>query len=92
LNVPILKINMVLPYHDIIEQAYKAFNARDIDTVLSKMHADVLWPNGWEGGYVQGHKEVRDYWTRQWKELNPKVEPVSFKERQDGEIEVQVQK
>jgi hypothetical protein len=29
--------------------------------------------------------------TRQWKELNPKVEPVSFKERQDGEIEVQVQ-
>jgi hypothetical protein len=55
------------------------------------MHADVLWPNGWEGGYVQGHKEVRDYWTRQWKELNPKVEPVSFKERQDGEIEVQVQ-
>jgi hypothetical protein len=34
------------------------------------MDADVHWPNGWEGGYVEGHDEVRDYLTRQWKELH----------------------
>jgi len=28
---------------------YKAFNDRDIDTVLAVMHADVDWPNGVEG-------------------------------------------
>src|SRR5215203_5216977 len=76
-------------YKDLIEQTYAAFNARDIDAVLSKMHPEVHWPNGWEGGYVTGHKEVRDYWTRQWKEINPKVEPVSIREK-NGHVEVEV--
>src|SRR5215216_632997 len=77
-------------YKEIIERTYAAFNARDIDAVLSKMHPEVHWPNGWEGGYVTGHKEVRDYWTRQWKEINPKVEPVSIIEKEDEQIEVRV--
>lgn len=81
----------MLPQHqDLITKAYLAFNARDIDTVLQILHPQVKWPNGWEGGYVKGHEEVRDYWTRQWKELNPNVEPVAFKEKQDGQIEVEV--
>ena len=75
---------------DLIKRAYAAFNERDIDTVLGLMRPDVHWPNGWEGGYVNGHDEVRDYWIRQWKEINPKVSPVSFKEKQDGQIEVEV--
>lgn len=58
--------------------------------VLSLMHKDVLWPNGWEGGYVRGHREVRDYWTRQWKELNPTVNPVLCKEVGEGKMEVLV--
>jgi hypothetical protein len=60
-------------------EAYRAFNARDIDAVLATFHADVDWPNGMEGGRVHGHKEVRDYWTRQWAMLNPRVDPVSFR-------------
>jgi hypothetical protein len=74
----------------LISQVYDAFNARQTDEVLSKMHPDVHWPNGWEGGYVNGHQQVREYWTRQWKELNPTVKPVSIRERQDGTIEVEV--
>jgi ketosteroid isomerase-like protein len=77
-------------HENLISRAYERFNARDIETVLSLMHSDVLWPNGWEGGYVKGHSEVRDYWTRQWKEIDPVVTPLSFKERQDGQIEVEV--
>ena len=42
------------------------------------MHPDVDWPNGWEGGRVRGHDEVRDYWTRQWAAIDPTVEPVGF--------------
>jgi hypothetical protein len=74
----------------IITQAYAAFNSRNIDAVLLHLYADVHWPNGWEGGYVSGHDAVRDYWTRQWKEINPTVKPLSFKERPNGTIEVTV--
>lgn len=81
---------MTKKYKDILIAAYRAFNARDINGVLSLMDADVHWPNGWEGGYVAGHNEVRDYWARQWKELNPNAQPVSFKENANGEIEVEV--
>lgn len=74
----------------ILQQAYDAFNRRNIDEVLLLMNADVHWPNGWEGGYVQGHEAVKNYWTRQWKELNPVVAPLSFTENADGQIEVLV--
>ncbi len=82
---------MTPQYQDLIKKAYSAFNARDINTILLILHSDVHWSNGWEGGYVRGHDEVRTYWTRQWKELDPNVEPVSIKEKQDGKIEVEVQ-
>ena len=77
-------------YEDILIRAYRLFNARNIDGVLLLMDPNVHWPNGWEGGYVEGHDEVRDYWIRQWKELNPVVKPVSFKENEDGKTEVAV--
>jgi hypothetical protein len=81
---------MSLHYQDLITKAYSDFNARDIDSVLSALHPDVRWSNGWEGGYVNGHEEVRNYWTRQWKELDPVVVPTGFKEREGGQIEVTV--
>jgi hypothetical protein len=77
-------------YKEILEQAYAGFNSRDIDAVLLLMDPAVQWPNGWEGGYVHGHQEVRDYWTRQWKEIDSMVQPLSIKERPDGRIEVEV--
>ena len=77
-------------YQSILRQLYQDFNARRIDAVLAHLHTDVQWPNGWEGGYVSGHDEVRTYWTRQWAEINPRVEPVGFTERPDGTVEVAV--
>jgi nuclear transport factor 2 (NTF2) superfamily protein len=81
---------MTALHQNLLKRAYDAFNARNIDAVLLLMHRDVHWPNGWEGGYVDGHDEVRDYWTRQWREIDPHVESISFKEREDGRIEVEV--
>ena len=74
----------------LLERAYKAFNARDIDGALAGMHPDVEWPNGWEGGVVRGHDAVRDYWTRQWEAIDPNVEPVAFAAAPDGRIVVEV--
>lgn len=75
---------------DLIKKAYTAFNSRDIDTALSTMHEDVEWPKAFEGGYVQGHESIRDYWTRQWIEINPNVEPIGFDLRQDDALEITV--
>jgi|SRR5271154_3911731 len=75
---------------ELLASAYKHFNARDIDAVLETMHPDVDWPNGMEGGRVHGHREVRDYWTRQWAIVDPHVEPVSFTTDSDGRIVLQV--
>jgi hypothetical protein len=79
-----------MDYKDIITKAYIGFNTRDIDAVLSVMDANVKWPKAFEGDYVTGHEAVREYWTRQWSEINPKVEPILITERQDGKIEVVV--
>ncbi len=71
-----------------IERLYTAFNARDIDAVLSDLAPDVEWPNGWEGGYVRGRDAVRFYWTRQWGEVDPTVTPTGFADEPDGRLAV----
>ena len=65
-------------HRDLLERAYAAFNARDLDGALATMHPDVEWANGLEGGFVHGRDGVRNYWTRQWREINPHVEPRRF--------------
>lgn len=73
----------------VLRQAYVAFNARDIPAVLAVLTPDVEWANGMEGGYVHGHDELRDYWTRQWTVVDPHVEPTRFT-HQDGETVIEV--
>jgi hypothetical protein len=74
----------------LIEKAYAAFNSRDIDTVLSTFHPDVEWPKAFEGGYVRGHREIRTYWTKQWTEIQPDVQPIALNERPNGTVEVTI--
>ena len=69
---------------------YVAFNAREMDTVLAALAEDVDWPNAWEGGRLRGRAEVREYWTRQWAEIDGRVEPVGFATRPDGRVAVEV--
>jgi nuclear transport factor 2 (NTF2) superfamily protein len=74
----------------VLEALYRDFNARDADAVLDRMTEDVEWPNGWEGGYVRGRDQVRDYWSRQWAEIDPTVTPVGFADLPDGRVDVTV--
>jgi hypothetical protein len=71
-------------------ELYAAFNRRDIDGVLVRMSDDVDWPNAWKGGRLVGREAVRDYWTAQWAEIDPHVEPLSAAERPDGGLAVAV--
>lgn len=75
---------------EMIKRVYASFNARDIDAVLAVLSDNVAWANGMDGGHVHGRQAVRDYWTRQWAVISPHVEPVAFKETEDGAVAVEV--
>jgi ketosteroid isomerase-like protein len=75
---------------ELLQQVYAAFNRREIETVLAKMHDDVDWPNGWEGGREHGKDAVRTYWKRQFEVLDPRVEPEGFTNEADGRVAVKV--
>jgi ketosteroid isomerase-like protein len=77
-------------FETILKGIYQHFNDRDIDATLAMMHPDVDWPNGMEGGIEHGHEAVRNYWTRQWKILDPHVEPIDFNCEEDGRINLRV--
>jgi len=81
---------MIAQLKNLIKKAYAAFNERDIDKALSTMQPNVQWSKAWEGGYISGHDEIKEYWTRQWKDINPNVEPVAFTERQNGSVAIEV--
>jgi nuclear transport factor 2 (NTF2) superfamily protein len=75
---------------DLLTEAYRAFNDRDIERVLGAMHPDVEWANGMDGGYVHGREAVREYWTRQWTQIDPHVEPRRFTTDDAGRTVVDV--
>jgi hypothetical protein len=80
----------MLSHRELLEHLYERFNARDMESVLTTMHRDVMWANGMEGGHVVGHDGVRHYWTRQWAMMDPHVEPAGFSASADGTILVEV--
>jgi hypothetical protein len=75
---------------ELLRSMYAGFNARDIDAVLAAMTEDVDWPNAWEGGRIHGHDAVRDYWTRQWAAIDPRVEPVAIEPGRHGRVVAEV--
>ncbi len=74
----------------VVRRCYDAFNNRDLEGALALMHPDVTWPNGWEGGWVNGRGGVRAYWQRQWAAIDPRVEPRAFRWDADGHLVVSV--
>jgi hypothetical protein len=75
---------------ELIVRAYAAFNRRDVDGALAVMSENVDWPKASEGGRVIGKAEIRAYWTRQWAEFDPNVEPLEMTHLEAGRTEVRV--
>jgi hypothetical protein len=74
----------------VIAQIYSAFNQRNIDGALAFMSESVSWPKASEGGRVVGKEEIRAYWSRQWKEFDPHVDPLEVIDRGTGRTHVRV--
>lgn len=75
---------------NLLAGAYADFNARRIEAVLARMHPEVEWANGLEGGHVHGVDAVRAYWTRQWASIDPHVDPVEITPNAAGRFVVRV--
>lgn len=82
--------NQLAAQIELLRAAYAAFNARDIDAALALMTPDVAWPRAFKGGFVHGHDGVRGYWTEQWREIDPHVDPVGFHPEDADRIVVDV--
>jgi ketosteroid isomerase-like protein len=74
----------------LILEMYAAFNRRDVDGTLVLMSEDVSWPKASEGGRVVGKQAIREYWTRQWVDFDPRLEVLEVVDREDGRTEVKV--
>ena len=74
----------------LIAQAYSAFNQRNVDGALALMSDNVSWPKASEGGRVVGKEQIRAYWTRQWQEFDPHVEPMEVIDREGSKADVKV--
>jgi hypothetical protein len=74
----------------LIARVYSAFNRRDVDGALGRMTESVSWPKASEGGRIVGKAEIRAYWSRQWQEFDPHVEPLEVIDHGAGKIDVRV--
>jgi hypothetical protein len=63
---------------EFLQNLYDAFNKREIETIIALMRFDVKWANGLEGGFVHGRDQVREYWTNQFKDIQPELETLKF--------------
>src|SRR5688500_16811649 len=82
--------NPPAPEIELLRAAYTAVNTRDIDAALATMTPDVASPNASKGRFVHGAHEHRAYWSEQWSEIDPHVEPVAFYPENAGRILVEV--
>jgi limonene-1,2-epoxide hydrolase len=71
-----------------LEALYSALNARDIEVALDHLAPGVDWPNEETGSRVHGRDAVRAYWQKQWKEIDPTVEPMRINITGDGKAHV----
>ena len=62
----------------ILHRAYKLFNDRDVDALLSMMTDDVEWPDVTNGVVLHGKEALRLYWEGQFMATDPRVRPIAF--------------
>jgi hypothetical protein len=75
---------------ELISRVYSAFNQRGIDATLVLMSENVSWPKASEGGRVVGKQAIRDYWSRQWAEVDPRVDVLEVVDHEMGKTDVMV--
>ena len=72
---------------DNVGKAYQSFNNKAVNSILSLMHPNVSWPKGWDVDYIEGHDNLRNYWTKLWSEVYINIKPLTLKENTKDQVE-----
>ena len=73
-----MEVAQKLGFRELLQRLYAAFNEQDVDRALEVIHPDAVWANGMEGGLLNGHQSIREYWSRQWSYITWHVRPMRF--------------
>jgi SnoaL-like domain len=84
------KPDLTVDRREILMGMYRAYNERDIDRATEFLAPEVDWPNEATGGHVHGRSAVRQYWQNQWKQTNPRIEPLEVDVDSSGNARVRV--
>jgi len=58
--------------------AYRRFNGRDVDGLLSMMTDDVEWPDVPNRAVLRDKDAIREYWIGQFAQTDPQMVPTDF--------------
>ena len=58
-----------------LRHLYELHGKRDVEAALTMFTDDVEWPDVAGGRVLHGKDAVRAYWTKQFAEIDPHVEP-----------------
>jgi ketosteroid isomerase-like protein len=61
-----------------LDEAYRLFNAHDVDALLAKLTDDVQWPDVARGKVLRGKVAIRAYWEAQFAAGDPRVSPTAY--------------
>jgi hypothetical protein len=61
-----------------LARAYRLFNDRAINELLSLLTEDVEWPDVAHGAVLHGKDAIGGYWEWQFATVDPEVEPTAF--------------
>lgn len=74
----------------LLTSLYDALSRQDVDGVMALMHAEIDWPNTFDGGRVHGRDALRAYWLRQFEVIRPTVSPLEIRKQPDGSVIVKL--
>jgi len=69
---------MAIDRDQLLRDLYDAHGRRDIDAALAVFTDDVEWPDVAGGTTLHGHDAIRAYWTKQFAEIDPHVDPTAI--------------
>jgi hypothetical protein len=73
-----------------LRRVYEAFNRKDVETVLAAASPEVDWPNVLTGQRVTGLGDIREFWDRQFRAIDPQLEPLSITGGDNGTVVVRI--
>jgi hypothetical protein len=90
INSVVMKVAQKVGFRELLLRLYAAFNDQDVEKALEIIHPDAVWANGMEGGLLNGHQSIREYWSRQWSYITWHVRPMRFEMTDPENIVVEV--